>query len=98
MFCIAAFLLLNCLQALAIVREPLLLTADLNYLQVFQHVIHTLWLGPGLLIAVLLVLFALATRSSDKPKKVKILERQFRTPSLERFRGALPKNHQDLEI
>lgn len=98
MLCLAAFLLLNCLPALAIVREPLLLTADLTYSQFFQRVIHTPWLGPGLVIGILLALVALMTHSADKPKNAKVLVRKFRAPRLERFRGALPKNHQDLEI
>lgn len=98
MVCTAVFLLLNHLSAFALVREPLLLTADPNYPQAFQRVIHTSWLGPGLLIAVVLVVFALITRSPDKHKKVKVLERKLRAPRLERFRGALPKNHRDLEI
>ena len=52
------------------------------------------WLGPGVVIAiVLLITLRGRRRVARKP-----LHRSFRMPHLERFRGKVWKRHQDLEI
>jgi hypothetical protein len=52
------------------------------------------WLGPGLLIAVLLlVTLRRSRRVARKP-----LHRSVRAPELERYRGVVPRRHQDLEV
>lgn len=56
--------------------------------------LDTPWLGPGLIVAVVLVLTLRgARRVGGKP-----LRRIFRVPKLERYRGEIPRRHQDLEI
>jgi hypothetical protein len=55
---------------------------------------HTTWLGPGLLLGlILLVTLRRARRVARKP-----LHRQIHRPKLERYRGVLSRRHQDLEI
>ena len=55
---------------------------------------QTPWLGPGLVLAfLLLVTLRSARRVATKP-----LHRSFRAPRLERFRGEIPRRHEDLEI
>jgi hypothetical protein len=73
-------------------------TASPHYHELFRQVIHTSWLGPGLILAVLLMLLASSTGPNHKPKKKRGLVRKFRAPKLERYLGTLPKDHQDLEI
>lgn len=52
------------------------------------------WLGPGLVVAfVLLITLRGARRMVSRP-----LRRRFRMPRLERYRGEIPRRHQDLEI
>lgn len=96
---IAVLLLLDCLRASADERGPLVLAVvSPHYRELFQQVIHTSWLGPGLVLAVLLVLLASSAGSRHKPRKKRGLVRKFRTPRLERYRGTFPKDHRDLEI
>ena len=97
--CIAVFLLLDRLPAPPTAREPLVLAAaSARYVEVFQQIIHTSWLGPGLILAVFLLLFVLVTGPTDKPNKTRGLVRKFKAPKLERYGGKFPKNHRDLEI
>ena len=101
--CTAVFLLLDCLRASAGMREPLVLAAaSTGFPKLFQQVLHMSWLGPGLIVALLLGLLALATQPADKTKNdkaKKTLElRRIRAPRLERYRGTLPKRHRDLEL
>lgn len=97
--CIAVFFLLDCRRASAHERGPLVLAAAATHFpDFFRQVIHTSWLGPGLIVGALLILLALVTSPGDKPKKKNGLVRKFRTPKLERFRGEYPKNHRDLEV
>lgn len=79
-------------------RLLVLAAASLRFSDLFQRVIHTSWLGPGLILAVFIILLALLTRPADKSQRKKGLVRRFRTPRLERYRGAFRKNHQDLEM
>lgn len=52
------------------------------------------WLGPGLVVAfVLLITLRGTRRMASKP-----LHRRFRMPRLERYRGEVPRRHQDLEV
>lgn len=56
--------------------------------------LDTPWLGPGLVVAVVLLLTLRGTRrAAYKP-----LHRSFRMPRLERYRGKIPRRHEDLEI
>jgi hypothetical protein len=56
--------------------------------------LHIPWLGPGLVLAfVLLVTLRGTRRAAHKP-----LHRSFRMPKLERYRGEIPRRHKDLEI
>ena len=94
----AAFLLLDCLRASAAERGPLLLAAVSIGPDLFQRIIHTSWLGPGLVLAVILALFVLMSGSSRKPMENHGLVRRFRTPRLERYRGVPLRQHQDLDV
>jgi hypothetical protein len=59
-----------------------------------QRVLDIPWFGPGLVVAfVLLITLRGTRRAAYKP-----LHRRFRMPRLERYRGKIPKRHQDLEI
>lgn len=59
-----------------------------------SRALNTPWLGPGLVVAVVLLLTLRGARAMvSKP-----LHRKFRMPRLERFRGKMPRRHQDLEI
>ena len=58
------------------------------------HALHTVWLGPGLVLAFLL----LATLRRARRKAHKPLHRKVHQPKLERYRGIIPKRHRDLEI
>lgn len=96
---IAAFLLLDCLRASADERKPLVLAAaSPNYHELFQQIIHTSWLGPGLFLAILLVLLVSSTGSTHKPRKRSGLVRKFRAPKLDQYRDTFPKDHEDLEV
>jgi hypothetical protein len=55
---------------------------------------HIPWLGPGLVLAfLLLVTLRGARRMAYKP-----LQRKVHQPKLEQYRGVIPRKHQDLEI
>jgi hypothetical protein len=56
--------------------------------------IHTHWLGPGLVLAFLL----LATLRRTRRMAYKPLARKIHSPRLDRYRGTIPRRHQDLEI
>jgi hypothetical protein len=56
--------------------------------------LHIPWLGPGLVLAFLL----LATLRGTRRMAYKPLHRTFRMPRLERYRGEIPRQHRDLEI
>jgi hypothetical protein len=59
-----------------------------------SRALNTPWLGPGLVVAVVLLLTLRGTRrAAYKP-----LHRIFRMPRLERYRGEIPRRHQDLEL
>jgi hypothetical protein len=95
----APFLLLDCLRASVTGREPSALAANsTSYPELFQRIIHTSWLGPGLLLALFLMLLVLRNGPSRKPREKQGLVRKFTAPRLERYRGLLPRDHQDLEI
>lgn len=55
---------------------------------------HTSWLGPGLVLAFLL----LATLRRARRMAYKPLQRKVHQPRFERYRGDIPRKHQDLEI
>ena len=59
-----------------------------------SRVMDTPWLGPGLVVGVVLLLTLRGTRrAAYKP-----LHRIFRVPKLERYRGKAHRPHRDLEI
>lgn len=61
---------------------------------VVSKALDTPWLGPGIVVAVVLLLTLRGTRrAAYKP-----LHRIFRMPRLERYRGKTTRRHQDLEI
>ena len=97
--CAVLFLLLDCLHASAVERKLSALAVNFpRYPTLFQQIIHTSWLGPGLLLGLLLMVLALLSHSSRKSQIKHGLVRQFRTPSLDRYRGDFPKRHQDLDF
>lgn len=55
---------------------------------------HTTWLGPGLILALILLL---TLRPAPKTPETPV-RHLFRRPRLERFRGLAPRTHRDLEI
>ena len=55
---------------------------------------HIPWLGPGLVIAFLL----LATLRGTRREAHKPIQRRVHAPRLERYRGTLPRRHTDLEV
>ena len=58
------------------------------------HALHIPWLGPGLVLALLLLITLRgARRMAYKP-----LQRKVHQPKLERYRGVIPRKHRDLEI
>ena len=59
-----------------------------------MRALHVPWLGPGLVLAVLL----LVTLRGTRRRAFKPLHRRFRMPRLERYRGDIPRRHRDLEI
>jgi hypothetical protein len=61
---------------------------------VLNRVLHTPWLGPGLVIALLLLVTLRGVRRAG----TKPLHRMIRPPELERYRGVIPKRHRDLEV
>lgn len=76
-------------------RGPFVLGAKLwGMAALVSKALDTLWLGPGLIVAVVLLLTLRGTRrAAYKP-----LHRHFRRPRLERYRGDIPRRHQDLEL
>lgn len=96
---VASFLLLNGDFALAnppaFARGRFALSAKLpDFGGLVLKVLHIGWLGPGLVLAlILLVTLRGARRRAYKP-----LQRIVRRPKLERYRGVIPRRHQDLEI
>jgi hypothetical protein len=59
-----------------------------------SRALDTPWLGPGIVVAVVLLLTLRGTRrAAYKP-----LHRIFRMPRLERHRGEILRRHQDLEL
>jgi len=79
----------------ALARGRFVLAARLSEVPgLISRALNTPWLGPGLIVAVVLLLTLRgARRMAFKP-----LHRRFRMPRLERFRGKIPRRHQDLEI
>jgi len=96
---VVAFLLLKDHPALsgppAGSRGRFALTAALpNIPALLVRAMHTHWLGPGLVLAFLLLITLRGTRrAAYKP-----LVRRVRQPKLERYRGVTPRRHRDLEI
>lgn len=56
--------------------------------------LHIPWLGPGLVLAFVLLATLRGTRRAAR----KPLHRRFRMPKLERYRGEIPRPHRDLEL
>ena len=56
--------------------------------------LHTHWLGPGLVLAFLL----LVTLRGTRRMAYKPLVRRVHAPKLDRYRGTIPRRHRDLEI
>ena len=79
----------------AVGQERFALGANmLDLPSLMNRILHTPWLGPGLVIALLL----LVTLRGKRIKAYKPLHRSFRRPRLERYRGEIPRHHQDLEV
>ena len=76
-------------------RGRFALTAGLADLpEWFARAMHIPWLAPGLVLAFLLLITLRGTRRmAYKP-----LQRRVHQPKLERYRGVIPRRHQDLEI
>ena len=55
---------------------------------------HTPWLGPGLILAAILILTLRRTRTAAHPP----VRHNVPSPRLERYRGVAPRQHQDLEV
>ena len=55
---------------------------------------HTPWLGPGLVLAALLLLTLHRTRTPARTS----VRHNVPTPRLERYRGVSPRQHRDLEV
>jgi hypothetical protein len=88
-------LLLDLPNPPAMVRGRFALTTKLPDLtSLLIRAMHTRWLGPGLVLAfLLLVTLRGARRMAYKP-----LQRRVHKPKLDRYRGMRPRRHQDLEI
>lgn len=72
-----------------------LATAKLpNFGMLLLRVMHIPWLGPGLVLALLLLATLRGTRRTSR----KPLQRIVHAPKLERYRGTIPRRHRDLEI
>ena len=79
----------------ALVRGRFVLCARMADLPgLMSKALDSPWLGPGLVVAVVLLLTLRGTRrAAYKP-----LHRIFRMPKLERYRGKIPRPHRDLEL
>jgi hypothetical protein len=55
---------------------------------------QTPWLGPGLVLAVILILTLRRTRANARPA----VRHNIPAPKLERYRGVAPRQHRDLEL
>lgn len=60
----------------------------------FGWAMHTPWLGPGLILAAILILTLRRTRTNSRPP----IRHNVPKPRLERYRGVAPRRHQDLEL
>lgn len=58
----------------------------------FLRALHTAWLGPGLVLAFIL----LATLRGTRRRAYKPLQRKVHEPKLERYRGIVPRKRRDL--
>ena len=97
--CFAVFLLLNGHVAWrtppAVMRGHFVLAAGLPDLEgTLLRALDTPWLGPGLIVAFVLLL----TLRGKRRIAYKPLHRRIRMPKLERYRGKIPRPHRDLEI
>jgi hypothetical protein len=98
--CFAVFLLLlnrhsAWLAPAVVARGRFVLGARLSDVpELVLRALHIPWLGPGLVLALLL----LATLRGARRMAYKPLHRKFRMPRLERHRGEIPRRHRDLEI
>lgn len=96
---LAFFLLLNGHTAwripLTLLRGRFVLGASMADLPgLASRALDIPWLGPGIVVGVVLLLTLRGTRR----KAYKPLHRIFRMPGLDRFRGKRPRPHRDLEI
>lgn len=60
----------------------------------FTWAMHTPWLGPGLILAAILILTLRRTPAHPRLP----VRHNVPPPRLERYRGVTPRQHQDLEI
>jgi hypothetical protein len=93
---VAGFLLLYWQNVLALARRHPVFAPKSVWTAFAAFVGQHLWLGPGLLLAAILLLLLLP-RSSTRFPEEKPVHRIFRKPNLTRFRGVIPSRHQDLE-
>lgn len=92
---VAVLLLLDLPNPPAEARGHFALPAKLPALaELLLKVMHTPWLGPGLLLALVL----LATLRGTRRNARKPLQRIVHAPRLERYRGTIPRRHRDLEV
>jgi hypothetical protein len=93
---IAIFLLLNRQNVLTWVGRRSVFAPKSLWASFAAFVGQHLWLGPGLLLAAILLLLLLP-RSSTRFPEHKPVHRVFRKPNLARFHDITPRHHQDLE-
>lgn len=60
----------------------------------FSRAMHTSWLGPGLILAAILLVTLRRSPSTTRPA----VRHNVPRPRLERYRGARPRLHRDLEV
>lgn len=95
----AVLLLLDWTTLLASARGHLLSVWTEGWAIHLRSAIRQPWLGPGLVIAAVLLLWRGHRAEPESASALSHLAaRRFRKPSLERFRGVPPQAHRDLEV
>jgi len=95
----AVLLLLDWTTLLASARGHLLSAWTAASAVHLRSAIRQPWLGPGLVIAAVLLLWRGHQPETENVSRLSDLaKRRFRKPSLERFQGVPPQAHRDLEV
>lgn len=75
------------------------LVAGVGWWVPLRDTVRLPWLGPGLLLALVLLISLLARRGTPDEEPVhRMAKRSFRAPRIEEFRRLPPRNHSDLEV